>query len=38
MSGQLELIKGPIPSDIENAGALDNLLLNWGRVTTNWAV
>ncbi|PQP18960.1 SCP2 sterol-binding domain-containing protein [Rhodococcus opacus] len=38
MSGQLKLIKGPMSAAIENAGALNNFLLSWGRVPTNWAV
>ncbi|WP_009480648.1 hypothetical protein [Rhodococcus sp. JVH1] len=38
MAGELKFVKGPMTAAIENAGALNNFLLSWGRVPTEWAV
>ncbi|ABH00970.1 conserved hypothetical protein (plasmid) [Rhodococcus jostii RHA1] len=38
MAGQIKFTKGPMSSAIENAGALNNFLLTWGQVPTEWAV
>lgn len=38
MAGRLKLAKGPITAAIENADALNNLLLSWGQVDTDWNV
>ncbi|RZL77299.1 MAG: hypothetical protein EOP32_25445 [Rhodococcus sp. (in: high G+C Gram-positive bacteria)] len=38
MAGELTFAKGPMTAAIENAGALNNFLLSWGRVPTEWAV
>lgn len=36
MSGKMKLAKGPMSAAVENAGALNNFLLTWGQVPTNW--
>ena len=38
MAGELKLAKGPLTAAIENAAALNNFLLSWGQVPTEWAV
>jgi len=38
MSGELKFAKGPMTAAIQNAAALNNFLLSWGRVPTEWAV
>lgn len=38
MAGKIKLAKGPIGSAIENASALNNWLLSWGQVETDWNV
>ncbi|AWK76625.1 SCP2 sterol-binding domain-containing protein [Rhodococcus opacus] len=38
MKGQIKFAKGPMSAAIENAGALNNFLLTWGQVPTDWDV
>ena len=38
MGGKIKLVKGPIGAAIENAKALNSLLLSWGQVDTDWNV
>ncbi|MDG5486722.1 SCP2 sterol-binding domain-containing protein [Mycolicibacterium gadium] len=36
MQGKIKFIKGPMSAAIENANALNNFLLSWGAVATDW--
>lgn len=38
MAGKIKFAKGPMSAAIENAGALNNFLLTWGQVPTDWNV
>ena len=38
MAGKIKFAKGPMSAAIENAGALNNFLLTWGQVPTDWEV
>lgn len=36
MTGKIKFLKGPMSAAIENAGALNNFLLTWGQIPTDW--
>jgi hypothetical protein len=36
MAGRIKLRRGPIGAAIENAGALDQFVMSWGNVPTDW--
>jgi len=36
MGGRLKMAKGPISGAIENAGAFNEFLRNWGTIDTDW--
>ncbi|MBY8861996.1 hypothetical protein K7711_36355 [Nocardia sp. CA2R105] len=38
MAGKIKFAKGPMSAAIENAGALNNFLLTWGQIPTDWNV
>jgi putative sterol carrier protein len=38
MLGKIKFIKGPMSAAIENANALNNFLLSWGQIDTDWNV
>lgn len=38
MLGKIKFVKGPMSAAIENANALNNFLLSWGQIDTDWNV
>lgn len=38
LAGKMKFLKGPMTAAIENAEALNNFLLTWGQVPTDWNV
>jgi len=36
MAGKIKFAKGPMSAAIQNAGALNNFLLSWGQIPTDW--
>jgi putative sterol carrier protein len=36
MAGKIKLVKGPMPTAIENAAAFNGLLETWGQIPTDW--
>ncbi|OFB35847.1 hypothetical protein BA059_27260 [Mycolicibacterium sp. (ex Dasyatis americana)] len=38
MLGKIKFIKGPMSAAIENSNALNNFLLTWGEIPTDWTV
>jgi putative sterol carrier protein len=38
MLGKIKFIKGPMSAAIENSNALNNFLLTWGQIPTDWNV
>lgn len=38
MAGKIKFAKGPMSAAIENAGALNNFLLTWGQIPTDWNI
>lgn len=38
MQGKIKFVKGPMSAAIENANALNNFLLSWGAIATDWNV
>lgn len=38
MAGRIKLAKGTMTSAVENAGAFNNFVASWGKVSTDWNV
>lgn len=38
MLGKIKFVKGPMSAAIENSNALNNFLLTWGQIPTDWNV
>jgi putative sterol carrier protein len=38
MLGKIKFVKGPMSAAIENSNALNNFLLTWGQIATDWNV
>ncbi|SBS79659.1 conserved hypothetical protein [uncultured Mycobacterium sp.] len=38
MLGKIKFLKGPMSAAIENSNALNNFLLTWGEIPTDWTV